>query len=294
MSTQNRTNKLLRNGELETFSKTASMASLCLSLVELVNSPSRMRILAEVRDFLPRSQRNKFVSYCNDLLKSECLGNRGGTKKRQSKLKMRRVRDQENQPPKIEGNPLKRRQKTSEINSKKENRVFKNGQKSSSSCGKEKTKSVPRDRKLCISRHRDNFKNKIIVLQRPSLRERFGFKILGGHSSESPITVDDVTRGSLAEKQGLKKGHQLIRVNDIICGKRGVDVSVLMREIKAAKELHMQIASSDLFYNDQEKCRDVSKQKAVGMKGNSSEDKNMFNVTLHPLADGWLGCWIRG
>lgn len=174
------------------------------------------------------------------------------------------------------------------------NRGFKNGQKSGSSCGKETSNSDTRDRKLCISRHRDNFKNKIIVLQRPSLKERFGFMIHGGHSSESPITVGDVTRGSLAEKQGLKRGHQLIRVNDIICGKRGVNVSVLMREIKAAKELRMQIASSDLFYKDQEKCQDVSKQKAAGMKGNRCEDKSMFNVTLQPLADGWLGCWIRG
>ncbi|XP_068713581.1 uncharacterized protein [Montipora foliosa] len=265
--------------ELEKFSKTASMESLCSSLFKLLNSPSLVSILAEVRDCLPKSQRNKFIRCCNDLLKSQAIV-RNQQRQIESKI-LYRDQDIENNPPNFEGSPAKRKKKTYNLrlNSKTEIKGLHKGQE-------EKNPEHVRDRnsKSFIPR----YQSKIVVLQRDSLKERFGFMIRGGDSCESSITIYDVTRGSLAERQGLKRGDQLIKLNDRRCGKRGKNICELIRTIKTAKVLHMQITSSNL------RCTDARDVELFQKERNKPGEKSMLTVMVYPSEDGWLGCWVRG
>ena len=127
-----------------------------------------------------------------------------------------------------------------------------------------------------------------VILERDSLSEGFGFRIRGGNSREPSIVVAEVGKASLADRQGLKKGDQVFRVNDKRCGKGGANVGQLVRMIKAAKVLHMRIASPEPL------CKDNCKVGAKEKERTRPEEKRMYTVAVSPGENGWLGCCIRG
>ena len=299
---QERAKEVLKSEEYErlkiavkNFSKTRSVEGLCSSLIKIVNSPSKVSILAEVRRCLPKNQRNKFTRYCNELLKTEALrGRRDFEKKRKLESKVERIRvlELENRAPNFLGSPAKRTKKGGEkpLNSKRGKKDSQESKKSVPGCAKEVTSSKGQDRRFgsprkCAS---DSSAYNIVTLERDSLNEGFGFRIRGGNSREPSIIVAEVAKGSLADRQGLKKGDQVFRVNDKRCGKGGANIGQLIRMIKAAKVLHIRIASPEPL------CKDNCKVGAKEKERMRPEEKRMYTVAVSPGENGWLGCCIRG
>lgn len=299
-----RAKELLKSHEYErldvvvkTFSKTRSLEGLCSNLVKIVNSPSKVNILAEVRRCLPKYQKNKFTRYCNELLKSESLrARRDLKKKRKVESKVKRMREVENRVP-FPCSPAKRTKKESEnlLNSQREKKGSKENKKSVADCEKEVASSNTRDRKFGIGRKSsplDLCVNKIVILERDSLNEGFGFRIRGGNFREPSIMVAEVAKCSLADRQGLKKGDRVVHVNEKRCGKGGVNIAQLIQLIKGAKMIQMRIASSDSICKCGHKVKDIAKVK--DRVRNKPDEKRMSTVNVCPGEDGWLGCCIRG
>lgn len=299
-----RAKELLKSHEYErldvvvkTFSKTRSLEGLCSNLVKIVNSPSKVNILAEVRRCLPKYQKNKFTRYCNELLKSESLrARRDLKKKRKVESKADRMREVENRVP-FPCSPAKRTKKESEnlLNSQREKKASKENKKSVADCEKEVASSNTRDRKFGVGRKSsplDLCVNKIVILERDSLNEGFGFRIRGGNFREPSIMVAEVAKCSLADRQGLKKGDRVVHVNDKRCGKGGVNIAQLIQLIKGAKMIQMRIASSDSICKGGHKVEDIAKVK--DRVRNKPDKKRMSTVNICPWEDGWLGCCIRG
>lgn len=299
---QERAKEVLKSEEYErlkiavkNFSKTRSVEGLCSSLIKIVNSPSKVSILVEVRRYLPKNQRNKFTLYCNELLKTEALrGRRDFEKKRKLESKVERIRvlELENRAPNFLGSPAKRSKRDGEkpLNSKRGKKHSQEIKKSVPGCAKEVTSSKGQGRRFgsprkCAS---DSSADKIVILERDSLNEGFGFRIRGGNSREPSIVVAEVAKRSPADRQGLKKGDQVFRVNEKCCGKGGANIGQLIRMIKAAKVLHMRIASPEPL------CNDNSKVGAKGKERTRPEEKSTYTVAVSPGENGWLGCCIRG
>ena len=300
---QERAKEVLKNEEYErlkiavkNFSKTRSVEGLCSSLIKIVNSPSKVSILAEVRRYLPKNQRNKFTRYCNELLETDALpGRRDFEKKRKLQSKVERIRelDLENRAPNFLSSPAKKTKKDGEkpLNSKREKKESLKSSKSVPDCAKEVTSSKGQSREFVSPRRKSasgSSAYKIVILERDSLNEGFGFRIHGGNSREPSIIVAEVAKSSPADRQGLKKGDQVFRVNDKRCGKGGMNIGQLIRMIKASKVLHMRIASPEPLCKDN--CRVEAKRKEF----TRPEEKRMCTVAVSPGKNGWLGCCIRG
>jgi len=298
-----RAKEILTNEEYErlkivvkNFSKTRSVEELCSNLFKIVNSTSKVDILAEVRRCLPKNQRNKFTRYCNELLKTEALRERRDLEKKRKMESKARGRDLENRVPNFLGSPAKKTKQDGEkpLSSKTEKKATKGIKKSVPDCPKEVLTSETRFRKhdACRKLASNSSVDKIVVLERDSLNQGFGFRIRGGNVREPLISIAEVAKGSLADRQGLKRGEQVVQVNDKFCGKRGVNMVHLIRIIKAAKVLHMQIASTGLVCGNDCKVAEVAEAKEK--ERSKAEEKRMSTVAVYPGSNGWLGCCIRG
>lgn len=282
---------------IKTFSKTRSLEGLCSDLLKIVNSRSKVNILTEVRNCLPSNQRNKFTRYCNELLKSEAALDQGDIEKKR-KMEAKEL-DRENRAANFQGSPAKKTRQNSEKppSSRSEKKELQECNQPLFDCAKESQTLANTDRK--IADRPDTVKPtigprgeyKTVVLERKSLNQEFGFKIRGGTFRQPAITVAQVAKDSLADRQGLKTGDRIDRVNDKRCGRGGVDIAQVIGIIKAAKKIHMRIVSGGFSSKDES---NVYRNKVVGARAEGTEQKRLSVVCVYPNEDGWLGCCIRG
>lgn len=295
-----RAKELLTSEEVEwlkivvkSFSKTKSMETFCSNLFKIISSSSSTvdhDILAKVRQCLPKNQRSKFTRYCNELLKTEALRGQRRDLARNGNIgeanEFKRGRGLENFAPNFQGSPAKW---------KKQNKIEKKESKidrASADCAKDRkqSKTSKAQRKKLDSPSR--WGNKIIVLERNSLKQGFGFRIRGGNSREPSITVAEVKQGSIADQQGLNYRDKIVSVNEKRCGKNGMKMNELIRKIKASKVLHIRITPVQRFCEDVRRAEGVGE--ANGRERRKQEDELLSTVTVYPGEDGWLGCCIRG
>ena len=282
---------------IKTFEKTRSLESLCSDLVKIVNSRSKVDILTEVRNCLPKNQRNKFTRHCNEMLKSEAaLDRRDLGKKRKMEVK---ELDRENRAANFQGSPPKKTRQNSEKppSSRSEKKELQECNQPIFDCSKESQTLANTDRKIAdrpdtvkptVGPHGEY---KTVVLERKSLNQEFGFKIRGGTFHQPAITVAQVAKDSLADRQGLKTGDRIVRVSDKRCWRGGVDIAQVIGIIKAAEKIHMRIVSGGFPSKDE--CN-VHRNKVVGARAEGTEQKRLSVVCVYPNEDGWLGCCIRG
>ena len=278
---------------IKKFSKTRSLEGLCSDLLKIVNSRSKVDILTEVRRCLPENQRNKFTRHCNELLKKGDVGFERGDLEKKRKLE---AKGTENRAINFQGSPVKRtRQNGQKSLEKKE---LQGSNQPVSDCSKESQNLANKVRK--ISDGPDTVKPalgphgeyKTVVLERKSLNQEFGFKIRGGTFHQPAVTIAQVAKDSLADRQGLKTGDRIIRVNEQRCGRGGVDITQVIGVIKAAEKIHMRIVSGGLFSKDEYNVHG-KRNKSVG-EAEGAEQMRLSMVCVYPNQDGWLGCCIRG
>ena len=199
----------------------------------------------------------------------------------------------ENFAPNFQGSPAKRKKqdKLRPLKNKIEKKESKIDQ-ASADCVKDRkqSKTLKAQRKKLDSPSRSG--NKIIVLERNSLKQGFGFRIRGGNSREPSITVAEVKQGSIAGQQGLNYRDKIVSVNEKRCGKNGMNMNELIRKIKASKVLQIRITPVQSFCEDVLRAEDVGE--ANGRERRKQEDELLLTVTVYPGKDGWLGCCIRG
>lgn len=304
-----RAKELLTSEEVEwlkivvkSFSKTKSMETFCSNLFKILNSSSSTvdhDILAKVRQCLPKNQRSKFTRYCNELFKTETLRVQRRGLARNGIIgeanEFKRDIGLENFAPNFQASPAKRKKqdKLRPLKTKIEKKESKID-RASADCAKDgkqsKNKTSKAQRKTLDSPSRSG--NKIIVLERNSLKQGFGFRILGGSSREPSITVAEVKQGSIADQQGLNYRDKIVSVNEKRCGKNGMNMNELIRKIKASKVLHVRITPVQRLYENVRRAEDVGE--ANGRERRKQEDELSSVVTVYPGEDGWLGCCIRG
>ena len=292
-----RAKELLTSEEVEwlkiaakSFSKTKSMETFCSNLFKIIHSSSSTvdhDILAKVRQCLPKNQRSKFTRYCNELLKTEALRGQRRDLARKGNIgeaneEFKRGRGLENFAPNFQGSPAKTKKQDKlrplkNTIEKKESKI----DRASADCVKDRKQSNEKKRKKLI-----------IVLERNSLKQGFGFRIRGGNSREPSITVAEVKQGSIADQQGLNYRDKIVSVNEKRCGKNGMNMNELIRKIKASKVLQIRITPVQSFCEDVRRAEDVGE--ANGRERRKQEDELLSTVTVYPGEDGWLGCCIRG
>ena len=307
VGSEKRAKELLTSEEVEwlkivvkSFSKTKSMETFCSNLFKILNSSSSTvdhDILAKVRQCLPKNQRSKFTRYCNELFKTEALrGQRRGLSRNGiigEANEFKRDKGLENFAPNFRASPAKRKKQDrlrplkTKIE-KKESKI----DRASADCAKDgkQSKTLKAQRKTLDSPSRSG--NKIIVLQRNSLKQGFGFRIRGGNYREPSITVAEVKQGSIADQQGLNYRDKIVSVNEKRCGKNGMNMNELIRKIKASKVLHIRITPAQRLCENVRRAEDVDE--ANGRERRKQEDELLSTVTVYPGEDGWLGCCIRG
>ena len=285
---------------IKTFSKTRSLEGLCSDLLKIVNSRSKVDILTEVRRCLPENQRNKFIRHCNEMLKSEAALERGDLEKKR-KMEAKEL-GRENRAANFRGSPAKKTRQNSERppSSRSEKKELKESNQLVSDCSKELQTLANKARKIsdgpdtvkpALGPHGEEYKT--VVLVRKSLNQEFGFKIRGGTFHQPAITVAQVAKDSLADRQGLKIGDRIIRVNDQLCGRGAMDIAQIIVIIKAAEKIHMRLASGG--FPSKDVCSVHGKRsKLVSAKAEGTEQKRLSMVSVYPHEDGWLGCCIRG
>lgn len=282
---------------IKTFSKARSLEGLCSDLLKIVNSRSKVDILTEVRRCLPKNQRNTFTRHCNELLKSEAALERGDLEKKR-KMEAKEL-DRENRAANFQGSPAKKTRQNSEKapSSRTEKKELQESNQPIFDCSKESHTLANKARKnadrLDIAKHTlgPHGEYKTVVLERKSLNQEFGFKIRGGTFHHPVITVAQVAKDSLADRQGLKTGDRIIRVNDQRCGRGDVDIVQVIGIIKAAEKIHLRIVSGG--FPSKEGCN-VQRNKLVGARAEGTDQKRLSVVRVYPNEDGWLGCCIRG
>lgn len=270
---------------IKTFSKTRSVEDLCSDLLKIVKSRSKVDILTQVRQCLSKNQRNKFTRHCNELLKIEAMRERGDLEKKR-KIEAKES-ERENSAPNFQGSPAKKTRKDRE-------KPPSSRESKSLAIHARKIDETDVD-KPALGSHGEV--HRIVVMERKSLNQGFGFRIRGGTFYQPSITVAQVTKDSLADRQGLKIGDRILRVNDQRCGRGGVDITQVIGIIKTAKSIRMRIVSAEAFSRDEHKVQDV-----VEAKGNKPLPKKPVitckaeekRVCVYPDEDGWLGCCIRG
>ena len=269
------------------------METFCSNLFKIIYSSSSTvdhDILAKVRQCLPKNQRSKFTRYCNELGQRRDLARNGNIGEANE---FKRGRGLENFAPNFQGSPAKRKKqdKLRPLKNKIEKKESKID-RASADCVKdgEQSKTLKAQLKKLDSPSRSG--NKIIVLERNSLKQGFGFRIRGGNSREPSITVAEVKQGSIADQQGLNYRDKIVSVNEKRCGKNGMNMNELIRKIKASKVLQIRITPVQSFCEDVGRAEDVGE--ANGRERRKQEDELLSTVTVYPGEDGWLGCCIRG
>lgn len=282
---------------VKSFSNTKSMETFCSNLFKIIYSSSSTvdhDILAKVRQCLPKNQRSKFTRYCNELLKTEALRGQRRDLARNGNVgeanEFKRGGGLENLAPNFQGSPAKRNKqdKLRPLKNKiekKESRI----DRASADCVKDRKQSKTSKAQRKKS---DSPCNKIIVFERNSLKQGFGFRIRGGNSREPSLTVAEVKQGSIADQQGLNYRDKIVSVNEKRCGKNGMKMNELIRKIKTSKVLQIRITPVQSFCEDVRRAEDVGE--ANGRERRKQEDELLSTVTVYPGEDGWLGCCIRG
>ena len=283
---------------IKAFSSTRSLEGLCSDLLKIVNSRSKVDILTEVRSCLPKNQRNTFTRHCNELLSEAALERGDLEKKRKVELK---EFDRENQAANFQGSPAKKTRQNNEKpqSSRSEAKELQESNQLISGCSKDLQTLANKARK--IADRPDTVKPtlgphgeyKTVALERKSLNQEFGFKIRGGTVHQPAITVAQVAKDSLADRQGLKTGDRIARVNNQRCGRGGVVIAQVIGIIKAAETIHMRIVCGR--FSSKDEC-DVhgKRNRLVGARAEETEQKRLSVVCVYPNEDGWLGCCIRG
>ena len=286
---------------IKTFSKTRSLEGLCSDLLKIVNSRSKVDLLTEVRSCLPKNQRNTFTRRCNELL-SEAALERGDLEKKR-KMEAKEL-DRENRAGNFQGSPAKKTKQNSEKppSSRSEKKELQESNQPISDGSKESQTLANKVRK--IADRLDTVKHildpheeyKTVALERKSLNQEFGFKIRGGTFHQPVITVAQVAKDSLADRQGLKTGDKIVRVDNQRCGRGGVVIAQVIGIIKAAEKIHMRIVSGRFPSKDE--CDVHGKrnklQTVVDARAEETEQNRLSVVCVYPNEDGWLGCCIRG
>ena len=274
---------------IKTFSKTRSLEGLCSDLLKIVNSRSKVDILTEVRKCLPKNQRNKFTHHCNELLKSEVA------LEREDLDKKRKMESKENRATNIQGSPSKKTRQNSEKppSSRSEEKELQGSNQLVSDRSKESKTLANKARKIAGRPDTHGEEYTTVVLERKSLNQEFGFKVRGGTFHRPAVTVAQVAKDSPADRQGLKTGDRIVRVNDQLCGRGAADIAEVIGIIKGSKTAHMRIVpGGDFSINE---CNVHGKRnKLVGAKVEGTEQKRLSIVSVYPKEDGWLGCCIRG
>ncbi|KAJ7331203.1 hypothetical protein OS493_019983 [Desmophyllum pertusum] len=282
---------------IKTFSKTRSVEGLCSDLLKIVNSRSKVDILTEVRRCLPKNQRNNFTRHCNELLETEAERERGDLEKKR-KIEAKGILERENSAPNFQGSPAKKTRQDREkpLSSRTEKIASQGTNKLASDCSKE---SANQARKIGAPggtlSSQGEFEHKFVelVIERKALDQGFGLRIRGGTFHQPSITVAQVAKDSLADRQGLKAGDRIIRVNDKRCGRGGVDIAQVIGIIKGSETLRMRVVSAGRCLQDDCKIQDVAETKGNKPDG-KVEEKRLSTVSVYPDEDGWLGCCIRG
>ncbi|KAJ7331211.1 hypothetical protein OS493_019992 [Desmophyllum pertusum] len=275
---------------IKTFSKTRSVEGLCSDLLKIVNSRSKVDILTEVRRCLPKNQRNNFTRHCNELLETEAERERGDLEKKR-KIEAKGILERENSAPNFQGSPAKKTRQDREkpLSSRTEKIASQGTNKLASDCSKEPANQARKLAHLVVPsalKENSNTRSK-------ALNQGFGLRIRGGTFHQPSITVAQVAKDSLAERQGLKAGDRIIRVNDKRCGRGGVDIAQVIGIIKGSETLRMRVVSADVISKDDCKVQDVAEAKGSKPDG-KIEEKRLSTVCVYPDEDGWLGCCIRG
>lgn len=271
---------------LKSFSTSRSVEGLCSDLLKIVTSRSKVDILTEVRQCLPRNQRNKFTRHCNELLEIEAARERGDLEKKR-KIE-RKESERENNAPNFQDSPAKKTRKDREKSpsSRKDKRVSDRleGQANQARKNIDRANIVKSDA-LCS--HGEV--HRIVVMERKSLNQGFGFRIRGGTFHQPSITIAQVAKDSIADRQGLKIGDRILRVNEQRCGRGGLEMAEVIGIIKVAKSIHMRIVSEKVFSKNE--CKAQAK---VEKPAGEEEEKTLSTISVYPDEDGWLGCCIRG
>lgn len=282
---------------IKTFSKTRSVEGLCSDLLKIVNSRSKVDILTEVRRCLPKNQRNKFTRHCNELLETEAERERGDSEKKR-KIEAKGILERENSAPNFQGSPAKKTRQDREkpLSSRTEKIASQGTNKLASDCSKESANQARKIGAPGTLSSQGEFEHKIveIVIEKKALNQGFGFRIRGGTFHQPSITVAQVAKDSLADRQGLKAGDIIIRVNDKRCGRGGVDIAQVIGIIKGSGTLRMRVVSAEVVSKDDCKIQDVAEAKGNKPDGIKVEEKRLSTVSVYPDEDGWLGCCIRG
>ena len=287
---------------IKKFSKTSSLEGLSSDLLKIVNSRSKVGILTEVRRCLPENQRNKFTRHCNELLKKSEAGFERGDLEKKRKMEAKEL-GRENHAIIFQGSPVKRTRQNRQKprSSRLEKKELQERNQLVSDCSKESQTLAKKARNSKISDGPDTVKPalgprgeefKTVVLERKSLNQEFGFKIRGGTFHQPAATIAQVAKDSLADRQGLKTGDRIIRVNEQRCGRAGVDITQVIGIIKAAEKIHMRIVSGGFFSKDE--CDVHGKRIKSVVEAEGAEQKRLSIVCVYPNEDGWLGCCIRG
>ena len=272
---------------LKSFWTTRSVEGLCTDLLKIVNSRSKVDILTEVRQCLPRDQRNKFTRHCNELLEIEAKATRErGDLEKKRKIE-RKESERENNAPNFQSSPAKKTRKDREKSpsSRKEKRVSDRLEGQGNQARKINRANVVKSDALFS--HGEV--HRIVVMERKSLNQGFGFRIRGGTFHQPSITIAQVARDSIADRQGLKIGDKILRVNEQRCGRGGLEMAEVIGIVKVAKSIHMRIVSEEFF------SKNECKAQVKGEKPASEEEENTLStISVYPDEDGWLGCCIRG
>ena len=349
---------------LKNFSRTKSMETLCFQLLELLDAPQKVDLLAEIRQLLPKNQRPEFTTNCREILKrrnevkkdmknSNDCRIRKERKRRSLDTKPEPKENCENQNKNTQSSPSKKSKAVSKIqksclaknpaanrrsvtqirrrSSRLENLMslqacqnkagsaegfniepknYKNMNSGISSSGSKVKDTNPKERRVVdgenvdkfTARNRDEKAQEIskcetaklkeqhcmVLMERPSLSTDFGFRIQGGLEQGCDITVGEVSKGSLAELQGLRNGDRIFRINDMYC--KHTKQCDVVKLIRRETRLRMRVVSMVTQSEHQGEVNDSeqrTKRKDILPKGTKK-------IIVHPGEDGWLGCSIRG
>jgi len=207
----------------------------------------------------------------------------------------------ENRAANFQGSPAKKTRQNNEKppSSRSEKKELQERNQLVSDCSKESQTLANKARKIAdglntvkpaLGPHGDEYKT--VFFERKSPNQEFGFKVRGGTFYQPAVTVAQVAKDSLADRQGLKTGDRIIRVNDQLCGRGRLDIAQVIGIIKAAAKIHMRIVSGGFPSKDE--CKVHGKRnKSIG-EADGAEQKRLSSVCVYPNEGGWLGCCIRG
>ncbi|KAG2469658.1 whirlin isoform X1 [Polypterus senegalus] len=180
---------------------------LVQTLKVILNTPSKKQLLPMLRLVIPRSDQLLFDQYTSEglYLKSDLLPSNGNP-----------------------GEPLPAVTSThvQPAHSPVLVQPHRGSPDSFSTCS-DGTAPISEIRQVCLKRHKSN--------------EGLGFSIRGGSEHRVGIYVSLVEPGSLAEKEGLRVGDQILKVNDKVL--EGVTHAEAVKVLKGSKKLSLSVRS---------------------------------------------------